>query len=167
MTRTELREHIFKLLFQVEFNETADTTEPLACYLSTLDGVSEKDADYIGKKFEAIVSHISEIDEIINQYAKGWKTNRMNKVDLSISVLQCMRSTGMKLFRQVWRSMKLYCSARNSAEKKDRLSSMVYLVNMCARQRRQKSLRRLRKNHRLIGSGYCSNQQSDQIWCEQ
>ena len=84
MTRTELREHIFKLLFQVEFNETADTTEPLACYLSTLDGVSEKDADYIGKKFKAIVSHISEIDEIINQYAKGWKTNRMNKVDLSI-----------------------------------------------------------------------------------
>ena len=84
MTRTELREHIFKLLFQVEFNETADTTEPLTYYLSTLEGASEKDTEYIGKKFENIVSHISEIDGIINEYAKGWKTNRMNKVDLSI-----------------------------------------------------------------------------------
>lgn len=84
MTRTELREHIFKLLFQVEFNETADAAEPLAYYLSTLEGASEKDTEYIGKKFENIVSHISEIDGIINEYAKGWKTNRMNKVDLSI-----------------------------------------------------------------------------------
>ncbi len=32
----------------------------------------------------AVAGHIAEIDELINQYAKGWKTTRMNKVDLAI-----------------------------------------------------------------------------------
>ena len=44
----------------------------------------EKIQKIILEKYEAVAGHIAEIDELINQYAKGWKTTRMNKVDLAI-----------------------------------------------------------------------------------
>ena len=84
MIRTELREHIFKLLFQEEFNREEDMQEHLKYYFMTLENAAEKDKDYIKKKYEAVAEHIAEIDELINRYAKGWKTTRMNKVDLAI-----------------------------------------------------------------------------------
>ena len=84
MIRTELREHIFKLLFQEEFNREEDMQEHLKYYFMTLENAADKDKDYIQEKYEAVAGHIAEIDELINQYAKGWKTTRMNKVDLAI-----------------------------------------------------------------------------------
>jgi len=84
MIRTELREHIFKLLFQEEFNREEDMQEHLKYYFMTLENAADKDKDYIQEKYEAVAGHIAEIDELINQYAKGRKTTRMNKVDLAI-----------------------------------------------------------------------------------
>lgn len=84
MLRTELREHIFKMLFQIEFNEAADMPEHVKLYCESLEGATDKDKEYIQKKYEAVVSHVPEIDEIINENAKGWKTSRMNKADLTI-----------------------------------------------------------------------------------
>ena len=84
MIRTELREHIFKLLFQEEFNQEEDMQEHLKYYFMTLENAADKDKDYIQEKYEAVAGHIAEIDELINQYAKGWKTTRMNKVDLAV-----------------------------------------------------------------------------------
>ena len=71
MIRTELREHIFKLLFQEEFNREEDMQEHLKYYFMTLENAADKDKDYIQEKYEAVAGHIAEIDELINQYAKG------------------------------------------------------------------------------------------------
>ena len=84
MVRTELREQIFKMLFQIEFNETEEMPSHLKYYFDTLEDAAEKDKQYIQKKYEAVVSHVPEIDRIINDSARGWKTGRMNKVDLTI-----------------------------------------------------------------------------------
>lgn len=84
MVRTELREHIFKMLFQIEFNDAAEMPEHLKYYFETLEDAAEKDKEYIRKKYEAVVSHVPEIDALINENTKGWKTSRMNKVDLTI-----------------------------------------------------------------------------------
>ena len=84
MIRTELREHIFKLLFQEEFNQEEDMQEHLKYYFMTLENAADKDKVYIQEKYEAVAGHIAENDELIKKYAKGWKTNRMNKVDLAI-----------------------------------------------------------------------------------
>ena len=84
MIRTELREHIFKLLFQEEFNQEEDMQEHLKYYFMTLENAADKDKDYIKRKYAAVLEKTEEIDELINQYAKGWKTTRMNKVDLAI-----------------------------------------------------------------------------------
>ena len=84
MIRTELRVHIFKMLFQIEFNDPADMPDHLKYYFEMLDDAAEKDKKYIQEKYEAVVSHVPEIDELLNENAKGWKTGRMNKVDLTI-----------------------------------------------------------------------------------
>ena len=77
MVRTELREHIFKMLFQIEFNTLEEMPKHLEQYFEELTSAKEKDKEYIQKKLE-------EIDAILNEKATGWKTSRMNKVDLAI-----------------------------------------------------------------------------------
>lgn len=84
MTRKELREHIFKMVFQIEFNEAADMQEQLELYLEELENAVDKDIDYIKNKYEAIAARTEEIDVILNETSSGWKTTRMNKVDLAI-----------------------------------------------------------------------------------
>ena len=45
MVRTELREHIFKMLFQIEFNDSVDMPENLNYYFETLEDAKEKMID--------------------------------------------------------------------------------------------------------------------------
>lgn len=84
MSRSELREHIFRVLFSTEFNGRDEMREQEDLYFDLLDDVSEKDKVYILKKYKAVMEQVETIDEQLNRYAKGWKTTRMNKVDLSI-----------------------------------------------------------------------------------
>ena len=84
MGRSELREHIFKMIFGLEFSEEAQLEEQLELYLDQLVDVKEKDHDYMLAKAEGIAEKVDEIDQIINENTTGWKTSRMNKVDLSI-----------------------------------------------------------------------------------
>ena len=84
MKRSELREHIFKLLFGVEFREDSDFTEQTGTYVREIEGADEKEQEYIQTKVHRIADRIQEIDELINTHTKGWKTSRMNKVDLTI-----------------------------------------------------------------------------------
>lgn len=84
MSRRELREQIFKLLFRAEFYEAGELPEQMALFFEDLDEQGEQDAAYVQNKFEDIVAHLPEIDERINAVAKGWKTSRMGKVDLTL-----------------------------------------------------------------------------------
>lgn len=96
MTRTQIREHIFKLLFRIEFNSAEDMPEQLRLYfedsirdeeedlLSVGADIPEKDAEYIRSKYSDIVSKLTDIDELINKAAKGWSVDRIGKVELSV-----------------------------------------------------------------------------------
>ena len=84
MGRSELREHIFKMIFGIEFSDTEHLEEQIDLYLDQLVEVSEKDRKYMADKAKAIAAKVEEIDAIINEHTTGWKTTRMNKVDLSI-----------------------------------------------------------------------------------
>lgn len=84
MNRRELRESIFQLLFMTEFNPSEDMGEQKELYLDGIENLQEKDQAYIQDKFEKIRDKVQEIDEILNQASKGWKTSRMGKVDLTI-----------------------------------------------------------------------------------
>ena len=84
MSRREIREQIFKLLFRAEFYEAEELPEQLQLFLEEQDRKEEKDTLYIQDKFEQILARLSGIDEMINQVAQGWKTSRMGKVDLTL-----------------------------------------------------------------------------------
>ena len=83
MTRREVREHLFKLVFQKEFYE-ADLPEQESLYLSE-EGLSE-DASRkeLTERFAQVLAHLEEIDAILSEASVGWKLKRMNKVDLSL-----------------------------------------------------------------------------------
>ena len=85
MNRRALREQVFKLLFRVEFNSKEEMEEQCRLFLEHEEiEISEKDADYIIGKYTAIHDKLEEIDSMINEKAKGWSTNRMGTVDLTI-----------------------------------------------------------------------------------
>ena len=84
MIRTELREHVFKILFQIEFNDAADMPEHLKLYFESLEHATERDKEYIENKYKAIAEKVPEIDALINEKCEGWKTRRMSKADLTI-----------------------------------------------------------------------------------
>lgn len=84
MGRSELREHIFRMLFRVEFYQAQELPEQLELYFGQLGETEKADRDYIREKYEKIAAMTDMLDEKINSYAAGWKTARMNKVDLTI-----------------------------------------------------------------------------------
>lgn len=84
MGRSELREHIFRMLFRVEFYKAQELPKQLELYFGQLGEIEKADRDYIQEKFGKIASMTDSLDEKINTFATGWKTARMNKVDLTI-----------------------------------------------------------------------------------
>ena len=88
MKRAELREHIFRMIFGYEFNSDAEMPEQMQLYFEQLDeedGVpTDAEVTYIRDKALNVILKTEEIDELLNTNTKGWKTVRMNKVDLSI-----------------------------------------------------------------------------------
>ncbi len=85
MTRSELREQVFKLLFRVEFNSMEEMREQEELFIENSDvELSEKDAAFVKDRYEQIASRISEIDKLINDETTGWDTERIGKVELAI-----------------------------------------------------------------------------------
>ena len=84
MTRRELRENVFMMLFRAEFHGKEEMDDQLALFEEELQSLKEEDFVYIKQKTNAILEHLTEIDEMINEKATGWKTSRMGKVDLSL-----------------------------------------------------------------------------------
>lgn len=85
MSRRELREQIFKFIFRVEFHDIEEMKEQEKLFFEDDELViKDEDAAYISDKSNKILEKLGEIDELINKYAKGWTTERMSKVDLTI-----------------------------------------------------------------------------------
>lgn len=84
MSRREIREQIFKLLFRTEFYKEEELPEQRQLFLDELGQEENEDTHYIQQKYEDILSHLTEIDAMVNEVALGWKTSRMGKVDLTL-----------------------------------------------------------------------------------
>ena len=96
MTRREIRETVFKILFSLEFNDVSEIREEAELELehaslydeddNKMDAVAmtEEEKAYIIDRVEAVVSHITEIDETISGISQGWKLGRIGKAELAI-----------------------------------------------------------------------------------
>lgn len=84
MTRREIRELIFKMVFRVEFHDEEEIPEQLRLFMDALEPADERDRAYIEHKVKDILAHLDEIDTIIDGSAQNWKTSRMAKVELTL-----------------------------------------------------------------------------------
>lgn len=85
MGRHELREQVFRLLFQVEFHDCEDMPRQMRLFLEGNEEiVSQKDADYIEARCQKVRDRIPELDKLINDNTEKWDTTRMGKVELTV-----------------------------------------------------------------------------------
>ena len=81
MTRSEMREHVFKLIFRVPFHDKNELREQIDYYFDGLTDVNEKDYEYIKNKALLVCD---DIDEKINLVSEGWPVDRIGKAELAI-----------------------------------------------------------------------------------
>ena len=77
-SRHELRESVFKILFQVE-NTDLDYIELLEFEVDDVSG-----SEYVTRTLDDIFEKKNEIDEIITNNLKDWKLERLSKMDRQI-----------------------------------------------------------------------------------
>ncbi len=93
MTRRMLREHLFKMLFRVEFHDAAELQEQYQLYfenastngdvVAELDITSEEKKE-IEDKLNLIKLNLDKIDAIIDSKSTDWDIERIGKVELTI-----------------------------------------------------------------------------------
>ncbi len=99
MTRREIRETAFRILFGMNFHTAEELHEQLELYYEDhtafeIDTLAEFEDEPIHiddeswpevcKKAEGCVAHLDEIDAAIEEASHGWKLNRMTKMDLTL-----------------------------------------------------------------------------------
>ena len=84
MTRREIRENLYIMLFRLEFHDKDDLSAQAEMCMEDMVGLREKDrAELIGK-FNGVVDNLDVIDAKIEQMAKGWTIGRIAKAELTI-----------------------------------------------------------------------------------
>ena len=84
MTRREIREHLFKMLYRKDFHESSELEEQIHFYIDEIENPKESDVAYLNERFHQVIERLPLIDEIISEASSGWKISRMGKVDLAI-----------------------------------------------------------------------------------
>ena len=85
MTRREIRETIFKLMYMNGFFEGEDFETQVGLFFENEgDKYTAEDSTYIRSKLAEILEKETEMDEMIDDASEGWKVSRMNRVDLCI-----------------------------------------------------------------------------------
>ena len=68
MSRREIREQIFKLLFRIEFNQKEEMAQQEAFFFEDEENeASEKESIQISEKVNRIVEKLEEIDQSLNE----------------------------------------------------------------------------------------------------
>lgn len=96
MTRREIRDRIFKIVFMMEFNTPEEMDEQISLAFDVdmpgdeeddpllYEEVPFDDREYITSKVRNIMSMRDEIDSTISDISQGWKLNRIGKEELAI-----------------------------------------------------------------------------------
>ena len=84
MNRREIREQIFKMLFQTDFYDKEEIEEQITLFMQELEETDEGKRNYLEQKLRDIYNRREEIDAAVNEKATGWKTTRMAKVDFAL-----------------------------------------------------------------------------------
>ena len=83
MTRREIREQLFVLLFQKEFYGGESFEEQRETYFQN-HSMEEGERKYISEKLDKISEVQDKLDAMISEHSNGWKIDRIGKEELAI-----------------------------------------------------------------------------------
>lgn len=81
LSRREARKEIIGLLFETEFKKEEGAHQILEL---AIEDRELPDDEYVRSTYLGICERLSEIDALINKHSRGWKTQRMTRVSLSV-----------------------------------------------------------------------------------
>lgn len=84
MSRREIREHLFRMLFRRDFHDETEMNEQIDLYFDTLEQPKEEELEYLRERFHKMIEKVPDIDIVLAEASSGWKLNRLGKVDLTI-----------------------------------------------------------------------------------
>ena len=84
MTRSEVREILMQIMYEMDAANTMDAESAEKLCSERLTGKNVERGALILKN---IIDNIEDIDKVIDDNSKTWKTGRMPKVDLAIMLL--------------------------------------------------------------------------------
>jgi len=84
MSRTEIREILMQMVFQMELQSDFSDKAKALFVDNLMEGKDTNQMDYFNNVFEALLNNKNEIDSLIEEFSNGWKINRLSKVDLSV-----------------------------------------------------------------------------------
>lgn len=82
MKRKETREEAIKIAYSMDVNKDFNKNG-LTEYLEHFE-LEDMDIDYLNKTISDMIDNMDQIDRYITDNSKGWKINRIAKVDLAI-----------------------------------------------------------------------------------
>ena len=84
MKRTIIRKHVFMIIFRVEFHNLSELKEQELLYLDRVENITAKERDYVAERADKIIELLPQIDAKLDEISKGWKLDRLGKVELAI-----------------------------------------------------------------------------------
>lgn len=86
MSRHEIREQIFYILFSLEFHDDENLRDLILRYLDETceQEVSDAERAEIIRKTMDIADKVSELDKRIDSVSEGWKLSRMGKAEVAV-----------------------------------------------------------------------------------
>lgn len=83
MSRRLSRENAMKLLYQIQLRDD-DIEEQIKLFLEETEGLENLDREFFLDIIHGVIDNKEEIDNLIQAHSKGWRLERMPKVDLAI-----------------------------------------------------------------------------------
>ncbi len=86
MSRSKLREKIFRLLFRVEFHSDEEFALQEANFLKDEEQqqMTEEESRQVTEKCESVIEKLDEIDGMLSEKTTGWNLQRIGKAELTI-----------------------------------------------------------------------------------
>ena len=72
------------IIFRVEFHNLSELKEQELLYLDRVENITAKERDYVSERADKIIELLPQIDAKLDEISKGWKLDRLGKVELAI-----------------------------------------------------------------------------------
>lgn len=83
LTRTEMRENLYQVLFRMDYFSGEELPEQLELFLDEISATG-REKEELRTRFQAVAAHVEDLDTMIEDKSNGWRVQRLAKSDLTV-----------------------------------------------------------------------------------